>query len=473
MKLSMKFRSLLSVFALGSVVMVSATVLMDSVHLQETGSTPVFSLAPISLGNPAVAATLRTRPSSSVINSYLETDPSIKPAPTSPVHTIGEVKAPPPPPPTFITKSLTLKSGNTLSGILTKAGLSNNEAAEIVTTFATAYNPRRIKAGQSIDMQFRLATETTPEQFSGLSFEPTKTSYVRLERDGNTFKAWQEDKVLTTRLFKSEGQITSSLYLAGVRANLPVPILAEFIRAYSWDVDFQRSIRKNDTFAVFYEAHLDGNGEIVAYGKILFAELVLSGDKLPIYLFSLPDGREDYFDLTGRSAKKTLMRTPIDGARLSSNYGNRKHPILGYNKLHTGVDFAAPRGTPIYAAGDGAIDYIGRKGGYGKYIRIRHNGEYSTAYAHMKGFARSMKSGKRVRQGQVIGYVGTTGRSTGPHLHYEILKNKRAVNPMKVKMPSGEKLKGNNLETFLQLTRTRDEQFATLDSPPTTVASSE
>jgi murein DD-endopeptidase MepM/ murein hydrolase activator NlpD len=422
------------------------------------------------LGNPAVAATLQTRQPAPAFLSYTTTDPAIKAVPVDPVYTIGEIAAPPPPPPTFVTRQFTLKSGSTLSGILTNAGLSNNEAAEIVTTFSTAFNPRRIKAGQSIELQFRLPTKTAAEQFSGLSFEPTKTSFVRLERDGETFKAWQEDKVLTTKLFKSEGRITSSLYVAGVRAALPLPILAEFIRAYSWDVDFQRSIRKNDEFSVFYEAHLDGNGETVAYGKILFAELILSGDKLPIYLYGLPDGREDYFDLTGRSAKKALMRTPIDGARLSSNYGNRKHPILGYNKLHTGVDFAAPRGTPIYAAGDGAIDYIGRNGGYGNYIRIRHNDEYSTAYAHMKSFARTMKSGKRVRQGQVIGYVGTTGRSTGAHLHYEILKNKRAVNPMKVKMPSGEKLKGKNLGKFLQLTRTRDAQFVALENPSTNIA---
>jgi murein DD-endopeptidase MepM/ murein hydrolase activator NlpD len=467
-------KGLLSIAALGTTVAISAITLVDSVTLEETEHGTTFSLAPISLGNPAVASTLQTRQPDAIrapVSRQRAGNQSI--ASTEPVGTIHVIEETTPPiivgP---VSRMVKLKSGGTLSGILTGEGISNQEAADIVTAFSKAFNPRKIKAGQTFELQFMPKTVSSAEQFVGLQFEPAKTKFVRLERSGDSFKAWEEDKILTTRLYKSEGIITSSLYVAGVKANLPLPILAELIRAYSWDVDFQRSIRKNDEFAVLYEALQDSEGKTVDYGKIIFAELALSGDRLPIYLYTLSDGTEDYFDDNGKSAKKTLMRTPIDGARLSSGYGNRKHPTLGYTKLHTGVDFAAPSGTPIYAAGDGAIDFIGRKGGYGKYIRIRHNGEYSTAYAHMKSYKSGMKSGKRVKQGQVIGYVGTTGRSTGPHLHYEILKNGKKTNPMKVKMPSGRKLKGQELELFLATMDKSNKTFTVAESVSNTTLAS-
>ena len=205
-------------------------------------------------------------------------------------------------------------------------------------------------------------------------------------------------------------------------------------------------------------------------GQIVFAALTLSGERKPIYLHTLKNGVTDYFDEKGQSAKKALMRTPIDGARLSSSFGKRKHPILGYTKLHTGTDFAAPRGTPIYAAGDGSIDTAGWNGGYGKYVRIRHNSEYSTAYAHMKAIKSGIGKGKRVRQGQIIGYVGTTGRSTGPHLHYEIIRRGKKVNPMWVKMPSGQKLKGNEMARFEATREALKTQWASLGDPVQPVA---
>jgi murein DD-endopeptidase MepM/ murein hydrolase activator NlpD len=195
---------------------------------------------------------------------------------------------------------------------------------------------------------------------------------------------------------------------------------------------------------------------------VLFASLTLSGKKKAIYRFKGDDGHTEYFDEEGRSAQKALMRTPIDGARLSSGFGQRRHPILGYNKMHRGVDFAAPSGTPIYAAGNGTIVYAGRKGGYGNYIRIRHNGNYDTAYAHMTGFARGMRVGRRVNQGQVIGYVGTTGRSTGPHLHYEVLRQGQQVNPMRIRMPSGRTLAGAEMKRFQGLRAALDQRYALL-----------
>ncbi len=452
----MKFRGLISVAALSAAVIGASAVLFDVIKITDTDTEPTFSMAPLSLGNPAAAATLRTR----TLNNNRSSDV------TDDTDTAEFPVAPDPEP---YTKTVQVKSGNTLSGMLTSAGVERVEAAEIVLSFSDAFNPRKIRAGQSLDLLFMPSQEDTPDRFVGMAYEPTALRTIRMKRTDDGFSAWEEEKILTTELHEAHGRIDDSLYMAGVRAGLPIPVLLELIRAYSWDVDFQRSIRVGDGFAVLYEARHDENGDIMTYGDILFAELELSGDKLPIFQYTTSDGVTDYFDNKGRSAKKTLMRTPIDGARLSSGFGNRKHPVLGYNKMHKGVDFAAASGTPIYAAGDGAIDFAGRNGGYGKYVRIRHNGEYSTAYAHLKAIASGMTTGKRVRQGDIIGYVGTTGRSTGPHLHYEILKNGVQVNPMKVKMPSGQKLAGAELERFEQAAVQLGDLYAEL-SGDTTVA---
>ena len=220
------------------------------------------------------------------------------------------------------------------------------------------------------------------------------------------------------------------------------------IRIYSFDVDFQRELQPGDSFEVLYEALFENDGSLAKTDGVLYASLTLSGQRLDMYNFTPHSGHSDFFDSKGQSVRKTLMRTPIDGARLSSRFGMRKHPVLGYSRLHKGTDFAAPRGTPVYAAGDGVVESAGRNGAYGKYVRIRHNSTYKTAYAHMRRIAKGMRRGKRVRQGQVIGYVGSSGRSTGPHLHYEVLRGGRQVNPLKIKLPSGEKLKSADLESF-------------------------
>ncbi|MEX1109612.1 MAG: M23 family metallopeptidase, partial [Dongiaceae bacterium] len=201
-------------------------------------------------------------------------------------------------------------------------------------------------------------------------------------------------------------------------------------------------------FEIVFDQYLDENGDVVKTGEVSYVSLTLSGETLELYQFTPSSGVWDFFNPNGESVRKALMRTPIDGARLTSGFGMRKHPTLGYNKMHRGVDFGAPSGTPIYAAGDGTIESIGDNGGYGNYIRIRHNSEYSTAYAHMNGFAKGLNQGDRVRQGDIIGYVGTTGRSTGPHLHYEVLVAGEQVNPLDIKWPAGEKLAGADLEDF-------------------------
>jgi len=246
----------------------------------------------------------------------------------------------------------------------------------------------------------------------------------------------------------AEGTIENNLSSAAKDAGLPMPVLLEMIRIFSFDVDFQRELQPGDSFEVLYEALFEEDGRLAKTESVLYASLTLSGRRLDMYGFTPKSGADGFFDPEGQSVRKTLMRTPVDGARLSSRFGMRRHPIQGYSRMHQGIDFAAPRGTPIYAAGDGVIESAGRNGGYGKYVRIRHNSTYKTAYAHMSRIAKRARRGKRVRQGQVIGFVGSTGRSTGSHLHYEVLRQGRQVNPLKIKLPSGEKLEGKRLKSF-------------------------
>ncbi len=272
------------------------------------------------------------------------------------------------------------------------------------------------------------------------------------------------------RIVRSSGTIKYSLYLAARRAKLPVNVLMEMIRIFSWDVDFQRDIQPGDRFDVVYERLFDEHGRPLRADKVLRASLTLSRVGLTYYRFTPSDDEiADYFDAKGRSVRKALLRTPIDGARLTSRYGKRKHPILGYTRHHPGVDFGAPKGTPIYAAGDAKVEAAGWEGNYGRYVRLRHNRELKTAYAHMRRIAKGVRRGKRVRQGQVIGYVGSTGLSTGPHLHYEVLVKGRRKNPMSVKLPTGRQLVGKELAGFEASLAKLETRIAAARSPGTVV----
>jgi murein DD-endopeptidase MepM/ murein hydrolase activator NlpD len=411
---------------------------------------PTFALAPLSLGHPAAASGLATHRIIHPGSRELSHD-SLKKAVIGTTETIGR--------------------GETLAGVLARAGVKGADADAAIRAFSGAYDPRRLLPGQKINVRFRppetasdgARTGATPGTFLGFAFEPDfRHEIVVVRHADGRFTAAKEAKKIKRSLARVAAGIKSSLYLAGQAQGLPANVLAELIRIYSWDVDFQRDIRAGDSFEVTYEEIRDEAGQLVHAGTVHFAALTLSGERRPLYRFVTGEGNVDYFDDRGKGARKALMRTPIDGARLSSGFGKRRHPVLGYTKMHRGVDFAAPSGTPIYAAGDGVVTYAGRKGGYGNYINIRHNGRYHTAYAHMKGFARGIGRGKRVRQGQVIGYVGTTGRSTGPHLHYEILVDGGQVNPLRVRMPSGRKLKGEELERFMAAKEQMDLQFARL-----------
>lgn len=416
----------------------------------DQGGDSTMAIAPISLGNPAAAATLQTvRP----LSPYDQ-------APNATAQAL----------PTTYAQHVKVKSGDTLAKILVNAGVGRTETHYIVRALAKKYDPRRIRKGQQLTLTFESApmiidvsVPPQTDQFVSLTIEPDYKTEVRVTRDkdGN-FAAKEFEKTLNRKPVRAEGEIENSLYVTGRNVGVPAVVIARMIRLMSWDVDFQRDIRTGDSFEVMYEQVTDRNGKHVYDGAVKYVALTLSGKRITVYRHLMADGSIDYFDEDGKASRKALMRTPIDGARLSSGFGKRRHPILGYTKMHKGVDFAAASGTPIYAAGNGTVAYAGRKGGYGNYIKIRHNGTYQTAYAHLKGFARGVRSGKRVEQGQVIGYVGTTGRSTGPHLHYEVMRGNRQVNPMRIKMPSGRTLKGAELERFMAHKRSEDEVWASL-----------
>ena len=281
------------------------------------------------------------------------------------------------------------------------------------------------------------------------SFPISLTKKIVLKRDGEQDNFIE--KIVTTKLTKKimykENIISSSLYRSASESEIPANLIIEFARIYGFQIDFQRDIRKKDYFQIMYEVYLDDDKKVIESGEILFANLNLSGKNNNLYFYK-DSKNQGHYDAAGRSIVKTLMKTPINGARLSSKFGMRKHPIDGFNKMHRGTDFAAPLGTPIMASGDGTVIKVGWCGGGGNCVKIKHNSTYQTVYAHMSKFASRIKSGTRVKQGQIIGYVGSTGKSTGPHLHYEVIQNGKRINSQTLKMPSGKVLKGNDRKLF-------------------------
>lgn len=349
-------------------------------------------------------------------------------------------------------KIVEIEKGDTLAGVLQKAGVSSGDSSQIVDALKGHYDPRTIRPGQEIHLRFdpvpdddgRTAYDLTKLQ---MSIDPLKKVSLEKEGDG-VFSTDVEEKETKTRVYVREADIETSLYGSALKAGIPASAVSETIRIYSWDVDFQRDIRHGDRLEIMYEQSETEDGIPLGAPEVIFARLNVGGTEMPVYRFETKDGIVDYYNGKGVSVRKALLTTPVDGARISSGYGMRRHPILGYTKMHKGVDFAGSAGTPIYAAGDGVIEHIGRNGAYGNYIRIRHSSGTKTAYAHMQKFAKGLTTGNRVKQGQAIGYIGSTGRSTGPHLHYEVLVNNVQVNPRNVKMQQGENLRGSRLAAF-------------------------
>ena len=341
-------------------------------------------------------------------------------------------------------KELRIKNGQGLTDALLDNGAKRQEAFEAIEELGKHFNVRKIQVGQKLNASYN------PD--GGLDSIEIQKDFDHLivvgKKDG-AYKGFLQELPSQTITRHSSGIIKDNLFLAAQKQGLPQAVIVELIRIFSYDVDFQREIRKGDQFEIFYERKLSQDGRRVQEGNILFAKLVLSGKAINLYRYR-PPGKDfaDYFHEDGQSSKRALMKTPIEGARLSSNYGRRKHPVLGYTRMHKGVDFSAPTGTPIMAAGDGVIERSSWYGSFGNYVRIRHNGTYKTIYAHMSKYGRGIKKGVRVKQGQIIGYVGATGRVTGRHLHYEVYMNGTQVNPLRLKIPSGIKLKGAQFDQY-------------------------
>ncbi len=360
-----------------------------------------------------------------------------------------------------------LARGENFVDALKRVGVSAADANEAAYAFGRHQDLRRLLPGQEFVMtlgwpnqtlfQQAAQTDTAPATLLKLEYRADAENRIIVQREpAGDMTAEKRIVPLTTRAMSVAGRINGSLYLSAKSAGAPDEVIANLADAFAYDVDFQREIFGGDEFEAIFEVRYDDQGDLVSAGDILYARLNWRGRSREkgYYRFDEDrDGRFDFFDAEGQGAKRLLMKTPIDGARLSSGFGARKHPILGYARAHKGVDFAASRGTPIKAAGDGVVERANRYGSFGNYIRIRHANGYKTAYAHLNGFARGLRAGKRVRQGDIIGYVGTTGRSTGPHLHYEVHLNGNAVNPQRLKIATGKKLTGAALDRFSQ---TRD-----------------
>jgi len=338
-----------------------------------------------------------------------------------------------------------IKSGETFDKILENYSIENSEIIKIKNTLKDKVNLNKLNTKQII--QFNL--DKTNNKIIEFIYQTSNTQRIILKQniENNEFNEEILSIKLDRRIVYKENIILQSLYKAATDQSIPANTIIEFAGIYGFQVDFQRDIRKQDKFQIMYEIFLNEKDEIIETGEILFANLKLSGQDNSLYYFD-KDGSEGHYDKNGKSIKKALMKTPINGARLSSPFGMRKHPIDGFNKMHRGTDFAAPMGTPIMASGDGVVKKAGWCGGGGNCVKIKHNSTYQTIYAHMSKFARGIKSGVRVKQGQTIGYVGSTGKSTGPHLHYEVIVNGKKVNSQKLKLPSGKILKGKERKIF-------------------------
>lgn len=356
---------------------------------------------------------------------------------------------------------LQVGKGDTLAGVLQEAGVSGNEAFDVVEAVSKHVNPRSIRAGQSVDLSLEPAGASLQFAKASFAIDPLRTLYIERNEDGDIGSRLDEKQVKQVREARRV-VIDGSLYGAADRAGLPDNVTANAIRMFSYAVDFQRDVHEGDSLEVMYDTYETEDGYVAKTGDIMYARMMLGNKEYTLYRYQGPDGRADYYTPEGKSVRKAtgLMKTPIAFGRMTSGFGVRRHPVLGYTKMHKGVDFGAPTGTAIYAAADGTIERAGRFSSYGNYVKIKHTSKLSTAYAHMSRFASGIRSGTRVKQGQIIGYVGTTGRSTGPHLHFEVMVNGVQVNPKSVKMATDDTLKGNDLKRFREHIRRLGQEYA-------------
>ena len=348
----------------------------------------------------------------------------------------------------FTNLNYEIKNGDTIQKILKKLKVQNNEIQTVINQYKKYGNPNQLLVGNIINIIIEKNLTTNKNFIVKFSVPITQSTTIAIIRDEDNKITSQK---IITKLYKkktlAENIITKNLYSSAIEAKINPDTIIEFARIFGFEIDFQRDIRKNDYFKIIYEKYFDENGEFIKSGSILFAHMSVNGREISLYKFG-DDKNYGYFDINGKSVEKALMKTPINGARLSSSFGMRKHPISGFTKMHQGTDFAAPMGTPIMASGTGTVTRAKWCGGGGNCIKIKHNSTYDTIYAHLKSFAKGIKVGKKVRQGQIIGFVGSTGMSTGPHLHYEVIINGQKVNSQKLQLPSGKVLKGDEREKF-------------------------
>ena len=337
-----------------------------------------------------------------------------------------------------------IKDGDTIENIFKKFGISNKQV-DIIVEKIKKMKLADIKTGQKISFLLKRNIRSKEIEIINVNYPLSKETFVQIDKKKNKIEVTKN----VTQLYKKEivlsGKINTSLYRSATDSGIEPNVILEFARIFGFEVDFQRDIRKGDEFEILFERFTDDRGKKIKTGKILYAFLDINNQKIQLYRFGKKNNY-DYYNLDGKSISKALMKTPINGARLSSPFGNRKHPILGFTKHHNGTDFAAPTGTPIMASGNGTVIKAGWCGNGGNCVRIRHNSSYTTGYGHLSKFA--TKTGRRVRQGQIIGYVGNTGMSTGPHLHYTVKYNGKFINSQKLKLPSGKVLKGDERKLF-------------------------
>ena len=337
-----------------------------------------------------------------------------------------------------------VKNNDTIENIFKKFSVKKEEIAFVVKEIKKQ-NLSNISPGQKIKFILKKSKSKEDLEIFKVNYPISKTTFVRIDKRKDGIQISKNVTQLFKRRVVLEGNITNNLYNSATSSGMEPSIIIEFARIFGFEVDFQRDIRKGDKFQVMYERYLDDRNKIVKTGKILYAFLDVNNQKIKLYRFERKNDF-DFYDTKGKSIRKALMKTPINGARLSSPFGNRKHPILGFTKHHNGTDFAAPTGTPIMASGNGTVIKAGWCGNGGNCVRIRHNSSYTTGYGHMSKIA--TKTGRRVRQGQIIGYVGNTGMSTGPHLHYTVSYNGKFINSQKLKLPSGKILSGEERKQF-------------------------
>lgn len=348
-------------------------------------------------------------------------------------------------------KAVKIGKGDTLLTVLNDTGVDKKQAHAAIASLKKskyAHIPRDLQVGEHIYIAYAIQPEDNVSQLEELTLPLSFGKDLVIKKDQDRFDVFENHTAIETHYLRREVIISNSLYVDGKKAGLPDQALAEFVKQLSYEIDFQRDLQEGDLFEVVIEQSYDPFRHKKAYQGLVYARMQLKDRVVEIFRHEDKNNRIGYFNAKGESTQKTFLRTPMDAFKITSKFGMRKHPILGYSRMHKGVDFAAPQGTPIFAAGDAVVSFVGRKGGYGNYVLLKHDSGYATAYGHLSRYAKGLKKGKKVKQGDVIGYVGSTGQATGPHLHYELLKGNQQINPLKITLAANKKLDAAELKRF-------------------------